>query len=164
MENATILRADQDHCSGIWRNVLIYVWRNVTRPDAVEESRRYVEGHIAKARGPLAMVIITEAQSQMPDGPTREKLAAVLTAMAPAATCAAMVHEQTGFRGAAVRGIVTVLNTLARQPFPYKSFGDVETASSWMATIHTDGKGAIAAADLIGVVGRLRSSTVKPIA
>ena len=159
MESATTIKADRDHCSGIWRNVLIYVWRGTTRPEVVDESRRYVEGHIAKARGPLAMMIITEAQSQMPDSPTREKLASVLTAMAPVATCAAMVHEQTGFRGAAVRGIVTVLNTLARQPFPYKSFGDVETASTWLATIHNDGKGPIAASDLIGVVSRLRATT-----
>lgn len=161
MESAAILKADRDHCAGIWRNVLIYVWRGITRGDAVDESRKYVEGHIAKARGPLGMVIITEAQVQIPDSPTREKLAGVLTAMAPVATCAAMVHEQTGFRGAAVRGIVTVLNTIARQPFPYKSFGDVETASSWLATIHNDGKGPVAASDLIGVVGRLRASTVQ---
>jgi hypothetical protein len=158
-ENATLIKADQDHCAAIWRGVLVYVWRKTTRPEVVDEHRKYIENHIAKGRGPLAMVIIIEAQTEVPDGPTREKLAGLMQAAGPVGTCAAMVYEGTGFRGAAVRGVVTVLNTLARQPFPYKAFGHMDAAAAWLTTIHADGKGPITAADLVGVVGRLRAST-----
>ena len=159
MENAAIVKADQDHCCGIWRNILIYVWRKTTRPEVVDEHRRYVENHVAKGRGPLAIVCIIEDKTEVPDGPTRDKLAGVLQAMGPLGTCGAMVYEGTGFRGAAVRSVVSVLNALARQPFPYKSFAHIEAAAPWLATIHNDGKGPVTAADLIGVVARLRAAT-----
>ncbi len=160
-ENATILKADKDHCCAIWRNVLIFVWREVTRPATVDEHRKYIENHVAKHRGPLSLFVITEPKSEMPDSPTREKLAGLLQAAAPVGCGAALVFEGTGFRGAAVRGVATLLNALARQPYPYKSFGTVEAGASWLAAIHVvDGKtGAISAADLIAVVANLRSTT-----
>jgi hypothetical protein len=158
-ENATIIRVDEDHASGIWRSILIYVWRLVTRPEVVDEHQKYITKLVAGGPGPLAMMIVCEAKSEMPDAPTRTKLAGTLDAMAKVATCAAMVHEGTGFRGAAVRGVVTLLNTVARQPFPYKSFGTVDAAANWMLTIHDDGKGRIPVVDLVGVVSRLRTLT-----
>jgi hypothetical protein len=159
-ESATILRADKDHCCAIWRNIMIFVWRGVTRPETVDEHRKYIEGHIAKGRGPLSLFVITEAQVEIPDGATREKLAALLQAAGPVGRGAALVYEGAGFRGAAIRGVATVLNALARQAFPYKSFGSVEEAASWLTPIHADGKtGTIRPADLVSVIAPLRAVT-----
>ena len=159
-ENATILKADKDHCCAIWRNVIIFVWRGVTRPEAVDEHRAYIEGHVAKRRGPLSLFVITEPQSEMPDSVTRQKLAALLQAAGPVGCGAALVYEGTGFRGAAVRGVATVLNALAKQAFPYKSFGSVEEGAAWLGAVHTDANGktgAITAADLVNAVRPLRT-------
>lgn len=87
----------------------------------------------------------------------------MLQAAAPVGCCAALVFEGTGFRAAAVRGVVTVLNTLARQAYPYKSFGTVDAGATWVASMHNDGKGGtIRAADLISVVAPLRTATSMP--
>jgi hypothetical protein len=162
-ENASILKADKDHCCAMWRNIMIFVWRGATKADTVDEHRRYVDNHIAKARGPLSIFVVTEPQVEIPDSATREKLAALLQAAAPVGRGAALVYEGAGFRGAAVRGIATALNALARQPYPYKSFGTVEEGANWLVPIHADAKsGPMRAADLVGVVAPLRTITSMP--
>jgi hypothetical protein len=161
-DNATIIKADKDHCCAIWKNILIFVWRGATKPEIVDEHRRYVENHVAKARGPLSIFVITEPQVEIPDSVTREKLAALMLAAAPVGRGAALVYEGSGFRGAAVRGIATVLNALARQPYPYKSFGTVEEGANWLVPVHSDGKAPMRAADLVAAVLPLRSATSMP--
>jgi hypothetical protein len=160
-ENATIIKADKDHCFAIWRNVLIFVWRGVTRRETCDDHRQYIEGHVAKGRGPLSLFVITEHQVELPDSGTREKLASVLQAAAPVGCCAALVFEGTGFRGAAVRGVASMLNALTRQPFPYKSFGTVEAGATWVASMHGKG-GSIPVAELVSAVASLRTATSMP--
>jgi hypothetical protein len=159
-ENPTIIKVDKDHCCAIWRNVLIFIWREVTRPATVDEHRKYIESHVAKHRTPLSLFVITEPKIEIPDSATREKLAALLLAAAPVGCGAALVFEGGGFRGAAVRGVSTVLNALARQPYPYRSFGTVESGATWLGSIHVvDGKaGAVSAADLIATVNTVRAA------
>jgi hypothetical protein len=156
--NATILKVDRDHACALWRNVMIFIWRGVTRPETVDEHRNFVEKHTLASRGAFSFFVVTEPQSEMPDGPTRDKLAMLLRGAGPAGCCAALVYEGAGFRGAAVRGIVGALNALARQPFPYKVFATVEAGATWVASTHSPAGESVNAADLSSIVASLRAS------
>lgn len=46
---------------------------------------------------------------------------------------AAQVVQRTGFRGAAMRSVLTMLQLLARPPYPMKVFDRVEQASHWLS-------------------------------
>ena len=70
----------------------------------------------------------------MPPAASRNELAATLRG-ASFIKASAVAFEGQGFRAAAVRGVVTGLTALARQPFPHKVFAHVAMWDDGMVSV-----------------------------
>ena len=68
----------------------------------------------------------------MPSSEVRTALARFMTEGARVIRSSAVAFEGAGFRAAAVRGVVTGLTMLARQPYPHKVFATMTDAAQWL--------------------------------
>ncbi|HZS40192.1 MAG TPA: hypothetical protein VFF06_25350 [Polyangia bacterium] len=120
-------------------------------------SRDGLKALAARQPSGIALLNIVEPSAPAPPSEVRGALARILTEFGHELKCSAVVHEGSGFRAAAVRGVVTGLTLLARQPFPHKVFATVDEASAWMTdTLHKSFGWTVTAVDLIDAVNDLR--------
>ena len=122
---------DDAHAIGTTDHLLMCLWRTATTPEAVSELHRIAVRH-SRASEPMAMLTVVEATSEMPDGDIRGQLASLFQELGDRVSCSALIFEGDGFRAAAVRGIVTGINLVAKQPFPHKVFAQVSEAATWI--------------------------------
>jgi hypothetical protein len=68
-----------------------------------------------------------------------------------------VVFEETGFRAAAVRGIVASLIMLSRVPFPHRVFASVAAAMDWQLELLRAIAPDLGREELVGAIEALRS-------
>ncbi len=163
LSSPAVVRAqDEHHCIATWRNVYIVIWRHETQLPAVKS----LASHLAQfaevpAKGCTLLTII-EAGAPMPSADARSELARFMTSAANRLKSSAVAFEGAGFRAAAVRGVVTGLTMLARQPYPHKIFSTVPEAAQWLATsMPVTAQAPVEAAALITAVDGLRAQLAK---
>src|SRR5258706_3022512 len=132
MELAKAHAVDPDYCFAEWRNVFIIVWRKQTTMEGVERLMGLCKAFAAD-RTSFFLLTVVEMNAPLPDAKVRERLAAFLAEQGPKIKRSAVVFEGSGFRAAAVRGVVTGLTMLARVPYPHKGVGAAREAASLMA-------------------------------
>lgn len=124
---------EHDHCMATWGGVFICIWRHETTAEGVRAlSDRFSDFARTHPAG-VALLTIVEPNAPVPEGHVRDALAGFMRRSATALKTSAVVHEGTGFRAAAVRGVVTGLTLLARQPFPHRIFATVPEGCRWLA-------------------------------
>lgn len=159
---AVIRAQDPHHCVATWRNVLVVIWRNETQLGAV----RSLASHLAQfAEVPpkgCALLTIIEAGAPMPSAEARSELARFMTDAASRLKSSAVAFEGAGFRAAAVRGVVTGLTMLARQPYPHKIFSTVQEAAQWLSSsMQVTAQATVDAPALITTIQSLREQIAK---
>lgn len=124
---------EYDHCMATWAGVFICIWRHETTADGVRAlADRFSDFGRTHADG-AALLTIVEPNAPVPEGHVRDMLAGFMRKSATTIKSSAVVHEGSGFRAAAVRGVVTGLTLLARQPFPHRIFADVADGCRWLS-------------------------------
>jgi hypothetical protein len=146
---------DPAHVIGTAEPILVCLWRTVTTRAAIAKLRATGARLAASEREGFAMMTVVEASADLPDPDVRADLAEYFRAVSSSVVCSALVFEGQGFRAAAVRGITTGLNLMARQPFPHKVFATVQDAASW---IDAQSGGRIASSSVIDEVAKARAA------
>jgi hypothetical protein len=124
---------ETDHCFATWGPIFICIWRHDTTLAGVNTLTERVADFARTAPGDgVGLLTIVEQNAPVPDSKVRDALAGFMKKSAGALRSSAVVHEGTGFRSAAVRGVVTGLTMLARQAFPHRVFATVEEGSRWL--------------------------------
>jgi serine/threonine protein kinase len=127
-----IVACDRDHCIGTWRNFLLVLWRGQTRVVSVEATRPVLEQLARRSPNSVGMISIVEDHAPAPSAEARAAIARLFASVAKDVVASAVAVEGTGFRAAFVRGVVTSLTMLARQPFPHKVFPGLQEAAAWL--------------------------------
>jgi hypothetical protein len=129
---ARVVVLEHDYCIATWGPVYIVIFRHETTMEGVRAvEQRLQEFHRLTSHG--AFITIVEANAPLPEAHVRDALASLLKKMASFIRSSAVVHEGSGFRAAAVRGVVTGLTLLARQPYPHRIFARFDDAARWLA-------------------------------
>jgi hypothetical protein len=70
----------------------------------------------------------------------------------------AFVHEASGVKGAAIRGVVRALTLLGKPPYPHLIFESVDSAAAWLTVgLPADGGGPFPSAELVQAVHEMRA-------
>ena len=128
-----LLENTPDYCFAHWSSVFLVIWRSggETTLEAVGKLRREFERFAAAHPSGVTLLTIVETGAALPPSHVRDALAGFMRSCDGKLKLSAVAFEGTGFRAAAVRGVVTSLTLLARQPFPHKVFSTVEEAARW---------------------------------
>jgi hypothetical protein len=146
---------DDAHAIGESEVLLVCMWRTVTTLEAIAKLKESAQRMAKGKAGRVAFFTVVEADAEMPDTAVRDALAAMFRSVSDSVICSALVFEGQGFRAAAVRGITTGINLVARQPFPHKVFSNVDEGATWMAK---QSDGHISIASVVTAVAEVRSA------
>lgn len=114
-----IYRCCRDYALASWGDVFFVIWRENTTTAGVADLHSQCEKFASRRpRGILLLTLIHDG-APPPQAAERGKLAAFLRS-ANYIRGSAVIMEGTSFRAAFVRGVVTGLTMLARQPFPHQ--------------------------------------------
>ena len=150
-----VVHAEPDYALGSLGPVYVVVWRNET---TMKGARHLASGFTDfRTKGnPHGLITIVEPGAPLPGSEPREIIADFLKSASEHLVVSAVIFEGEGFRGAAVRGVVTGLTMLARQSYPHRVFATMEEASSWYAD-HCPPQWRLAGSVLVNGVTRLRT-------
>ena len=123
-----------DYCIATWSSVLVLIWRVNTTMDAVAAVRHEIEALGRAHPQGIGLLTIVEQAAPVPSSEARNGLARTLADFGKIIRHSAVVHEGSGFRAAAIRGVVTGLTMLARPPYPHKVFSTLDSAALWLAS------------------------------
>lgn len=121
---------DADHCIGWLANVQLILSR---QPPTSEFMRRIISELNALAndlRCGTGALLIIRAGMRPPSEEARRFIQAELARSAMLG--AAQVVEGSGFTAAAMRAALSMLQLVARPPYPMKVFSDIPQASGWL--------------------------------
>jgi hypothetical protein len=156
--DAKLLASEADYFAAAWGGLLVMTWRVNTTAHAVSVMRSVFWPIMAAHPTGTAMLTIVEVNAPMPDLPAREAVAGFMRDVGASVRASALVSEGAGFRAAAVRGVVTGLTMLARQPYPHKVFATVDDAGRWLVPLMPPGSAPRPGADaLVSAIANLRA-------
>jgi hypothetical protein len=105
------------------------------------------------------MLTIIDENAPAPSAEARTAIARLFESGASDVVSSAVAFEGSGFRAAFVRGVVTSLTLLARQPFPHKVFPGVTQAAAWlMPRLPTMTPRAASHLQMVEAIGRWRAA------
>lgn len=117
-------------------NTSVLLWRGPVNAERFSLQRASIERVVRAHPGQAAVLCIIEPGSPPPSQELREAASAMLTQLAPKLRCVAYVIEGSGFRAAAVRGVLCGIELIRRNSYTARYFASVEQATTWL-----DGEG-----------------------
>lgn len=120
------------HCVAEWDAFLVVIWRQLTTQAGIASVAEALDHAIAAGQR-LGVFIVIEPTAAPPAAAERKALAEVFSSRADVVVAVAVVPAGSGFRASMVRGVVTGLSLIARFPYPYKVFDNIDTAAAWLA-------------------------------
>ncbi len=156
-----LLTCDGDHLTATWGPVFITLWKKEARVDAARAIQFALRDFAASTpTGRVACLTVIEAKAELPSKDARIAVANLLRFNAESIVCSLNVMEGEGFRAAAVRGVVTGISLVARQPFPHRTSASVALAASWVATSMQKEGLVFSSEELISAVESVRTAVV----
>jgi hypothetical protein len=134
-EAAEPIVLDTDHVAGSFGNFGIFIWRFRTLTEAVKagaEMMRELQNRYPQGVG---LVQVVEPTGTAPDAECRKALAELLERGRNAIRCSSVIYEITGFKGAAMRSVVSTLSLIARTDFPHRVFASTTEALQWQVPL-----------------------------
>jgi hypothetical protein len=131
MRDIRLLHCDGDLALGAAPDLFVTIWRDRTTLEGVEILQSHLADFARDRSKELALLTIIEAGAKMPAVGTREPLARVLNGVAEQVLISGVAFEGEGFLAASIRSVVVGLTLIARQPFPHRTFKDVEEVARW---------------------------------
>jgi len=159
---AQLVALEKDYCLATWHEIFILIWRHETTLDGLRALDHALRDHERTYPGGCGLLTIIEQGAPMPSSDVRTAMARFMTEAARIIKSSAVTFEGAGFRAAAVRGVVTGLTMLARQPYPHKVFATVDEAARWLSgSLKATAQVAIDSSALLGALGALRERVKK---
>jgi hypothetical protein len=125
--------------------------RETTEEDAEGVARLLAQ--VSRAHPKLAMLSIVGSNCPVPDTNVRNRLTSEVKNIQKQLIASATVIEGTGFRAAAVRGVVTGMTLLLRASYPAKTFATAREAAEFLTGI-----APLGAEEITNAVEQLRTS------
>jgi len=160
VQELTLHGCDEQHGVGVWRNLLIAVWRTETRAPAVDRVSA-VLGKLARTHRDVALLQVIEEGATAPDADARRAISNLLKQHGSVIRCSAVVYEGDGFRAATLRAVVTGIALLSRPLYPHVVFASTISAINWTAR-HYSHDGPVWAEQVRNAVDELRLTLDRP--
>lgn len=116
-----------------WRNVCVALWHadpTVAGVDALDVHYRAMAQ--ANPNGFAVCVIVADDVS-LPDEQVRRSISATMSSIGPHVLGMCGVHETKGFRGAAIRSVLTAMVMMSRAPYKTITVATTDHAAAWLA-------------------------------
>lgn len=126
-----------------YRDVNISVWHESGEEVAVRALDEVAAGRIARFPRGVSGVQLVMHNAGMPTAGARAALVEAASRWAGRTAAVAVVIEQAGFFGSAMRSAVTGIQMLAKAEFPIKVFGTTRNAAEWLAPLHAEKTGTL---------------------
>jgi hypothetical protein len=157
-----LLAIERDYCFASWNHVFILIWRHDTTLEGLKALDKAMREHETRCPEGSGLLTIIEQGAPMPSSEVRTAMARFLTELARFIKISAVAFEGAGFRAAAVRGVVTGLTMLARQPYPHKVFATMPEAAQWLGrSLRETAKLEVDSESLVKALGELRERVAK---
>jgi hypothetical protein len=157
MTTTRITALEKTFVTGHWNHLFIGIWRGPASVVAANEWGRQYEHMAARYPAGFVSLGIVEAQTPIPDGPTRKALTAAMDRAGGGIRAMAGIQEASGFAGAAIRSILLALSNMSRSPFPRRMFGSCTEASFWLASHLDSSAGSVSAEDVLTIINDFRA-------
>lgn len=136
------LHAHGDNCVLFaYRDVTITVWHGSADDVAVHVMDQVAATRIARFPGGVSGVHVVTHGAGMPTAGARSALAASARKWSAQTAAVAVVLEQAGFFGSAMRSAVTGIQMLSKAEFPIRVFGSTREAAGWLPGPHVQRTG-----------------------
>lgn len=113
-------------------NVHVSVWTSATDLEDIQRLEREIVGLAARQTGAVGLLLVVTGDAP-PAGPAaREAAVSMIRRLGDRIGAVAVVIESEGFHQAALRAVFTGLSLVLRPGFPWKTFGDVDTAIRYL--------------------------------
>jgi hypothetical protein len=116
----------------IWRDLFVVVDKGNAKASDYAILERMVIDQSAKYPAGLGCLVIIPATASPPPADVRDAIKGTLHRLAPRMRGLCWVVEGTGFRAAMVRGVLTGLQALSRDPYPTCIERDMSSALIWV--------------------------------
>ena len=136
------LHAHRDICVVLaYRDVTITVWHGTADDVAVHVMDQVAGTRIARFPNGVSGVHVVTHDAGMPTAGARSALAASARKWSSQTAAVAVVLEQAGFFGSAMRSVVTGIQMLSKAEFPMRTFATTREAAAWLIGPHTQRTG-----------------------
>jgi hypothetical protein len=149
--------ADEDYALGGYQNAVIAIWRRETKPDAVLSLGSYIAERCARYSEGIVLLQVIEETAIAPSGLARQALARMHSAHAASIRRSALVFTKRGFKGAAVRAVMTGVSMIHPPAFQHEMFASVSEAIPWIERDLVAEAGAPQGSALLAAVETLRA-------
>jgi hypothetical protein len=122
---------DGEHCMGWFGNVLIILSRAQPSLEFMRQGAKETEALGQRAGVKPGVLVVIRSDADPPDDEARNYIKREFVQHPIAAL--AHVVEGTGFRGSAVRSVLTMIYFTIRPAFPLKIFGELADGASWLS-------------------------------
>jgi len=130
IEAPVVVGRDDDCIFGYWRRLLVIIFRRETTLEVVSRTSACIREHSRGENAFVGAISIVEKDAPLPDPGVRSRISSDML-LASSFRFSAMVYEGSGFRAAAVRGVIISIGMFTRLPFPHRTFSTVADASVW---------------------------------
>jgi hypothetical protein len=144
-------RRDAGFCAAALGPLAIVIFDRAATDHDVEAVAQLL-AEVARAHASLAMLTVVGSDCTVPEASVRERLTSEVKSIQRQLIASATVIEGSGFRAAAVRGVVTGMTLLLRASYPAKTFATVRDAGTFVA-----GVAPLGADDIANAVAQLRA-------
>lgn len=127
---AVIRYRDSAHCIAWVGNIELVLSREAPTSAVMRTIVAELDGLSKSCGGGTGALLVVNSDCPPPDEAARNVIRAELARTSMLA--AAQVVEGTGFRGAAMRAVLSVLQLALRPPFPMQITGNLNEGASWL--------------------------------
>lgn len=127
-----LLASERDWSCGTTGCAFLLCWRG---PATVARARLVADAlsSFSAAQRQIVLLTVVTPEATPPDTAARAVFAQGMRDVGPKVRGSAYFVPIDGFKGAAVRGAVTGISLLAREPFPTRVFARLTEASAWLS-------------------------------
>ena len=150
------LYVGDDHCVAIIGPIIVTVVHNDPHPDILKHQQGWLKRLREVAPDGSGFIVVLQSNVPPPPEPLRAVIRRTFDEYGKVVRAGAMVVEGTGFAAAALRGVLAMIHMAARHRYPFKVFGNIGEASTWIAA--QIGRGSVAPRDLAAAVETLKKA------
>lgn len=140
--------SDEQHCRGLFPNLVVAYWHKRTLPSAVSGLGDLVRRGKQRFPQGVALVQVVSVDAEMPNSDVRAQLADLLREGGGKVVGSSVVVPGVGFKVATARGFVTGLALLVRPPFPHVVHSTIGESALWLSQLLLKASVHMSAAEL----------------
>ncbi len=108
--------------------IVVAAWTAIPIDELMAASLLRAGQREAERQGKIAILVVLPPDSPMPTDAVRKRIQEDMRRMDPFVVCGATVIDKAGFRGSALRAVVSTMQLIARPTHPEKVFASAEEA------------------------------------